>query len=212
MRRREFILALGGSAAFAPFAARAQPVRLPTIGFLGASTTSNWSHWTAAFVQRMRELGWIEGRTVAIEYRWAEGRSGAERVALAAGHKAVSNPSADQSAAPPRGQRRVAASPLTQPARDFLCGAPAYCSRVGRFGSRVDGALARTFWRFCSIGRVRSRVRPVDAAGVPLALMLCAAGSQSLARTLRCDDPNGLPRSPERPYLHYVFLPSPIPV
>ena len=44
-------------------------------GFLGASTPSNWSLWTAAFVQRMRELGWTEGRTVAIEYRWAEGRS-----------------------------------------------------------------------------------------------------------------------------------------
>jgi hypothetical protein len=47
----------------------------PTIEFLGASTPSNWTHWTAAFVQRLRELGWIEGRTVAIEYRWAEGRS-----------------------------------------------------------------------------------------------------------------------------------------
>ena len=52
-----------------------QPGKLPTIGFLGASTASNWSQWTAAFVQRLRELGWIEGRTVAIEYRWAEGRS-----------------------------------------------------------------------------------------------------------------------------------------
>jgi ABC-type uncharacterized transport system substrate-binding protein len=59
-----------------PLAARAQQLaKLPTIGFLGASTSSNWSHWTAAFVQRLRELGWIEGRTVAIEYRWAEGRS-----------------------------------------------------------------------------------------------------------------------------------------
>ena len=48
---------------------------MPTIGFLGASTPSAWSPWTAAFVQRLRELGWIEGRTVAIEYRWAEGRS-----------------------------------------------------------------------------------------------------------------------------------------
>jgi putative ABC transport system substrate-binding protein len=48
---------------------------LPTIGFLGAATLLSWSQWTAAFVQRLRELGWIEGRTVAIEYRWAEGRS-----------------------------------------------------------------------------------------------------------------------------------------
>ena len=74
MKRREFISLLGGAAAW-PLAARAQqPGKLPTIGFLGASTTSAWSHWSAAFVQRLRELGWIEGRTVAIEYRWAEGR------------------------------------------------------------------------------------------------------------------------------------------
>ena len=80
MRRREFITMLGGAAAASsvswPLAARAQQAgKLPTIGFLGASTLSNWSPWTAAFVQRMRELGWTEGRTVAIEYRWAEGRN-----------------------------------------------------------------------------------------------------------------------------------------
>src|SRR4029453_8036343 len=76
MRRRDFITLVGGAAATWPLAAHAQQQRkLPTIGFLGASTSSNWSHWTAAFVQRLRELGWIEGRTVAIEYRWAEGRS-----------------------------------------------------------------------------------------------------------------------------------------
>ena len=49
--------------------------KLPTVGLLGASTRSNWNHWTAAFVRRLGELGWIEGRTVAIEYRWAEGSS-----------------------------------------------------------------------------------------------------------------------------------------
>ena len=74
-RRREFIVVLGGAAAW-PFAARGQQMtKLPTIGFLGVSTPSNWSQWTAAFVQRMHELGWSEGRTVQIEYRWAEGRS-----------------------------------------------------------------------------------------------------------------------------------------
>ncbi len=76
MRRRDFITGISGSAAAWPFPARAQrPGRLPTIGFLGASTPSAWSQWTSAFVQRLRELGWIEGRTVLIEYRWAEGRS-----------------------------------------------------------------------------------------------------------------------------------------
>src|SRR5260370_33597612 len=65
----------GGAAAAWPLAARAQqPKKLPTIGFLGTSTPSAWSQWTTAFVQRLRELGWVEGSTVAIEYRWAEGR------------------------------------------------------------------------------------------------------------------------------------------
>src|SRR5215831_16554504 len=76
MRRREFVALLGGAAAAWPLAARAQPTaRLPTIGFLGTAAASAWAPWTAAFVQRLRELGWIEGRTVAIEYRWAEGRA-----------------------------------------------------------------------------------------------------------------------------------------
>jgi putative tryptophan/tyrosine transport system substrate-binding protein len=60
----------------APLGALAQqPRKLPTIGFLGAATPSAWSQWVAAFVQRLRERDWIEGRTVAIEYRWAEGRN-----------------------------------------------------------------------------------------------------------------------------------------
>jgi hypothetical protein len=75
MKRRDFITLLGGAAASWPFAARAQqPTKLPTIGFLGQSTRSAATEWTAAFVQRLRELGRIEGRTVAIEYRRAEGR------------------------------------------------------------------------------------------------------------------------------------------
>src|SRR5262245_30712423 len=76
MRRREFITLLGSAAAAWPLVARAQqPGKLPTIGFLGSTTSAAQSQLTAAFVQRLRELGWIEGRTVAIEYRWAEGRS-----------------------------------------------------------------------------------------------------------------------------------------
>src|SRR6266481_2601218 len=74
-KRREFITLLGGAAAAWPLAARAQqPGKLPTIGYLGSGTPATQSQWVAAFVQRMHELGWIEGRTVAIEYRWGEGR------------------------------------------------------------------------------------------------------------------------------------------
>jgi putative tryptophan/tyrosine transport system substrate-binding protein len=74
VKRRDFIALIGGAAAW-PLAARAQQAKLPTIGFLGVTTPSAQNQWTAAFVQRLRELGWIEGQTVAIEYRWAEGRS-----------------------------------------------------------------------------------------------------------------------------------------
>jgi putative ABC transport system substrate-binding protein len=73
MKRREFIMLLGGAAAW-PLAANAQQ-KLPTVGFLGTTTASAWGPWTAAFVQRLRELGWIEGRNLTIEYRWADARS-----------------------------------------------------------------------------------------------------------------------------------------
>ena len=81
MKRREFITLLGGAAATWPLAAWAQQAKMPTIGFLGAGSGSDsvWKDWTAAFVQRLRELGWVEGRTLVIEYRWGEGR--AERYA-----------------------------------------------------------------------------------------------------------------------------------
>ncbi len=68
------MFAVGAAAAAWPRGLRAQQKAMPVIGFLGAGTPSGWSNWVAAFVQRLRELGWIEGRTVAIEYRWAEGR------------------------------------------------------------------------------------------------------------------------------------------
>jgi ABC-type uncharacterized transport system substrate-binding protein len=75
--RRKFLATLLGGAAVAwPLAARAQQAgKLPTIGYLGSATPATQGQWVAAFVQRLRELGWIEGRTVAIEYRWAEGRT-----------------------------------------------------------------------------------------------------------------------------------------
>ena len=73
MRRRDFITLLGAAAAW-PLAVRAQQAKLPTIGFLGPTSSSSQSQHVAAFVQSLREFGWIEGRNVAIEVRWAEGR------------------------------------------------------------------------------------------------------------------------------------------
>jgi putative tryptophan/tyrosine transport system substrate-binding protein len=75
LHRREFITLVGGAAAW-PIAARAQQaVKQATIGLLGSNTAAAQSHLTAAFVQRLGELGWIEGRNVVIEYRWAEGHT-----------------------------------------------------------------------------------------------------------------------------------------
>jgi putative tryptophan/tyrosine transport system substrate-binding protein len=78
MRRREFIILLTGAAAgpslLWPLAARAQTRKPPTIGYLGGGGPESQRAWVDAFVQRLRELGWIEGRTIAIEYRWGEGR------------------------------------------------------------------------------------------------------------------------------------------
>jgi len=80
VQRREFIAVLGGAAAAWPLAARGQQAgKLPTIGYLGGGAAISQRAWVDAFVQRLRELGWIDGRNVAIEYRWGEGR--AERFA-----------------------------------------------------------------------------------------------------------------------------------
>ena len=76
MRRREFLCLLGGAPATWPHVARAQLAgKVPTIGLLVSGTPASHGAWFAVLVQRLRELGWIEGRTVAIEYRWGEGRA-----------------------------------------------------------------------------------------------------------------------------------------
>jgi putative ABC transport system substrate-binding protein len=76
VKRRELITLIGGAAAAWPLAARGQQARkLPTIGLLTAGSPASHSRWVAALVKRLNELGWIEGRTITIEYRWAEGRN-----------------------------------------------------------------------------------------------------------------------------------------
>jgi putative ABC transport system substrate-binding protein len=76
VKRRAFLTLIGGAAAAWPLTARAQQGGTPpTIGFLGGQSPAGMSHLVAAFVLRLRELGWIEGRNIAIEHRWWEGRS-----------------------------------------------------------------------------------------------------------------------------------------
>src|SRR5215469_15384748 len=76
MKRREFITLLGGTAAAWPLAAQAQVTgRLATIGYLGTTSLSVESAYVAAFLERLRNLGWIEGRNLAMMYRWTEGRA-----------------------------------------------------------------------------------------------------------------------------------------
>jgi hypothetical protein len=68
MKRRTFITLLGGAAVARPLAAHAQqPGKLPTIGFLVSGTPSSHGQWVAAFVRRLHELGWIEGRNLGAD-------------------------------------------------------------------------------------------------------------------------------------------------
>ena len=73
--RRKFLATLGGAVAAWPLAARAQQPAMPTVGFLGSGTPITAGAWVVAFAQRLRELGWIEDRTIKIDLRWAEGRN-----------------------------------------------------------------------------------------------------------------------------------------
>jgi putative ABC transport system substrate-binding protein len=75
MRRRDFIKVIGSTATWPLAALAQQPGKLRTIGFSGQSTRSAESELVAAFTQRLHELGWIENRTLVIEYRWSEGRA-----------------------------------------------------------------------------------------------------------------------------------------
>src|SRR4051812_47124533 len=72
MKRREFMILFGAAAAY-PFAARAQ-VPMPVIGFIGVTSLEEWKRYVDAFHRGLQEAGFVAGRNVALEYRWAEGR------------------------------------------------------------------------------------------------------------------------------------------
>jgi len=74
MQRREFLILLGGATVVMPSAVRAQQPAMPVIGFLDPTSLDKYAPFVEAFRQGLRETGFIEGRNVAIEFRWADGQ------------------------------------------------------------------------------------------------------------------------------------------
>ena len=148
MMRREFITLLGGAAA-GPLAARAQQAAMPVIGFLGTASASAWSGWVPAFTQRLRELGWIEGHTLAIEYRWAEGREERYPEALAEFVRLKVDVLVMGGAALPAAKRATSIIPIvfTLAGDPVRSGAVASLARPGGNVTGLSSSSARPCWK-----------------------------------------------------------------
>jgi putative ABC transport system substrate-binding protein len=136
--RRDFLALVAGAAAAWPLAARAQQAsKLPTIGFLGADASS-WRPWTDAFVERLRELGWIDGRTIEIEYRWDEGRPERDSEIAAEFVRRKVDVIVSAGTAIPTVQRATATIPIVFPIANDPVGAGLVAS-LARPGGNVTG-------------------------------------------------------------------------
>ena len=186
MRRREFITLLGGAAAAWPLAARAQqPAKLPTIGFLGVRHACGRANGPPPSCSGLRELGWIEGRNVAIEYRWAEGRterlprsrpssSGSRSTSLSRSEPAQRSQQSRRPR-PSRSSSRLAADPVGTGLVASLARPGGNVTGLSLPGSRSCWQAARTLargrpsvsagWRSWPMPAIRSRAGDARGSG-----------------------------------------------
>src|SRR5215471_6751749 len=174
IQRRDFITLLGGAVAW-PLVARAQqPGRLPTIGFLGTTDPSTMRPWITAFVERLRDLGWIEDRTIAIAYRWAEGRP--ERYAEIAAEFFVSTSTLSSRRDPQAPQAKKATSVI--PIVLALSGDPGGC-----FSCESSATRWQHHWPVDAVARCCRQATRTLARGCP---QFSPVGDHGQCRLSRC--------------------------